>query len=134
MAHETCSIGGRRVCDSLLRVLPNPYQRPEHDEAMEVAGVNRLHTAVFGVLFVVTVFGLPFAIGGFVGLMAAPVIGGMVWGLYRLTLPRAPKGPSIAETAGQTACPACGSLQTDRRQFSTPDQLPWRCFACGHDW
>jgi predicted RNA-binding Zn-ribbon protein involved in translation (DUF1610 family) len=112
----------------------NPYQAPKHDRVDEVPGVNRQHTAVFGVLFVVLVFGAPLLIGGLVGLIVAPMVGAALWGLYRLTLPPGPKRSSIAETAGGTACPACGSLQTDRRQFATPEQPPWQCFACGHDW
>ncbi|MFV8755716.1 hypothetical protein ACNOYE_34630 [Nannocystaceae bacterium ST9] len=117
---------------------PNAYQPPEHDEVevdVEVpAGKNPIHTAVFGVLFVVMVVGVPLVIGGIPGLFAAPVLGGALWGLYRVTLPRGPKQPSIAETAGTTACPSCGSVQTDRRRFPSPGQPAWQCFACGHEW
>jgi hypothetical protein len=110
------------------------FQAPHHDEVEAVAGMNRTHTMVFGVLFVVIVFGLPLFIGGFIGLLLAPVLGGGLWGLYRLTLPRGPNQPSIAETAGSSACPKCGSMQTDRRRFPMDGQPPWQCFACDHEW
>lgn len=100
----------------------------------DLAGRNPLHTAVFGGLFVGMVVFAPMYLGGFLGLMAAPLLGGALWTLYRVTLPRPPEGPSIAETAGATACPKCGSVQTDRRRFLAEGQPPWQCFACGHEW
>jgi MFS superfamily sulfate permease-like transporter len=112
----------------------NPYRAPEHDAAEVVAGVNRTHTTLFGVLLIMVVFGTPWFFGALIGLLMAPILGAAVWGLYRLTLPRGPQEPSIAETAGSVPCPSCRSVQTDRRQFSAPGQPPWRCFGCGHEW
>jgi hypothetical protein len=60
----------------------------------------------------------------------APGFGAALLGLYILTLPRAPKQPSIDETAGSTPCPQCKSVQTDFQQFNGV----WRCYACEHQW
>jgi hypothetical protein len=98
------------------------------------AGSNPRHTAMFAVLFVVMVAGLPFVVGGLAGYVLAPLLGGGLWALYNATLPRPPAQPSIAETAGATPCPACGSLQTDRRRFPMSGQRPWQCFSCDHEW
>lgn len=98
------------------------------------AGRNPVHSATFAVLFVVMVVGVPFVLGGLVGLLVAPLLGGGLWASYRATLPRPPEQPSIAQTAGTTPCPACGSLQTDRRRFPMAGQLPWQCFSCNHEW
>jgi predicted RNA-binding Zn-ribbon protein involved in translation (DUF1610 family) len=104
------------------------------DDADLQAGKNPIHTTVFAVLFVLMVIGVPYIIGGIIGFFMAPVIGAGLWVLYGVTLPRGPHQPSIAETAGSSACPSCGSMQTDRRRFVETTQTTWQCFACGHEW
>jgi hypothetical protein len=108
--------------------------RMSRDDQDLEAGQNPHHTAIFALLFIVMVVFAPFMIGGLVGLMAAPLIGSGLWALYRVTLPRPPEQPSIAQTAGATACPNCGSVQTDRRRFPMAGQAPWQCFACNYEW
>ncbi|MEZ4449750.1 MAG: hypothetical protein R3B09_09730 [Nannocystaceae bacterium] len=113
------------------------YAPPKHDEALAVPGRNPLHTSFFGVLFLLTVVGLPLTIGGLAGLLAAPLVGGGLWWLYRVTTPRGPREPPVSETSGAATCPRCGSMQTDRRRFlasEDPDEPRWQCFACEHRW
>lgn len=98
------------------------------------AGRNPIHTAIFGVLALGLVGVLPLAIGGFAGLLIAPVAGTALFGLYTVTLPRGPRQPAIDETAGSQACPACGSMQTDHRRFRSEGEPRFQCFACKHEW
>jgi hypothetical protein len=108
---------------------------PSHEETQAIArrSTNPVHTTVFGILFAFTVVLLPLVTGGLAGLLLAPIAGGALWGLYRLTLPRSAM-PKVTKTAGASPCPACGSMQTDRAQFRGPDDPIWQCFACDHRW
>jgi hypothetical protein len=117
---------------------PDPYRPPKaegdtiDDLAMRVG--NPVHTRIFGVLFIVVVLGLPLVVGGFFGLLLAPIVGGILWGLYRVTLPSGPKSPSLIESAGTTSCPQCGSVQTDAIRYRNAGDPGWQCFACEHRW
>lgn len=120
--------------------LERAYQAPvveqqatDLDEAVRKAR-NPVHTAIFGVLFLVGIVGLPLFIGGFAGWLAAPVVGGALFGLYRITLPRGPKVATIDETAGAQPCPSCGSMQTDRLPAEGPQGEQMMCFACDRRW
>lgn len=111
---------------------PSPRElEPAPDERL--AGKNPVHTGVFALLFVVMFLAVPVWVGGWIGLGLAPLVGAGLWGLYQVTLPSGPKQPKVSESAGSSACPSCGSVQTDRQRFE-PDRPPWQCFACGHEW
>ncbi|WP_052549547.1 hypothetical protein [Enhygromyxa salina] len=105
---------------------------PEHEEPLRVG--NPVHTGVFAVLFLLTVVGLPLAIRGWAGFIAAPIVGAALWGLYKVTLPGGPKVVGIDTTAGAAGCPACDSMQTDRRPAASPGEPTWECFSCSHRW
>ena len=114
--------------------LSQVYAAPKDDEDLPSAGRNPIHTGIFGTLFVLLVLGAPLFLGGLAGLLAAPIIGGVLWGLYTITLPKGPKIPAVTETAGVLTCPSCGSVQTDRLPVAEPGTPTWQCFSCDHRW
>ncbi len=109
----------------------------------DVAALTRanepVRKLVFTVLFVLMVIataiiGPMFGLLG--GLIFGFVAGAVLTAVYTLTT-RSPKGINPAYTAGNTACPSCGSMQTDQTYTRGDDDgevLQWKCYACDHHW
>ena len=125
---------------------PNPYaptttppgDPDEVEMARRMREPERAWMFLGGMVLVIAGAVLSVAFVGFWGGLIVAFIGGSaLWGLYRITT-RTPRALSPAFTAGGTACPACGSMQTDQSWIRSPDGrgevLAWNCFACSHQW
>ncbi len=120
---------------------PNPYVPSKvattHDEVAIVRKAREpVRHAVFAVLLLGVAFLPALFVGGFAGIIVGFIGASVLWWLYRFTT-RTPKGISPAITAGNTACPACKSMQTDQAYMRAADGtevLSWTCFACEHSW
>ncbi|MEM6294745.1 MAG: hypothetical protein AAGA54_25955 [Myxococcota bacterium] len=90
--------------------------------------------AIFTVLLLLVMAGgvaLAPILGLIGGIALGLASGGLLVIIFNLTS-RAPKAISSAYTAGATACPACGSVQTD---LVVGDGAPiHKCFSCNHSW
>jgi hypothetical protein len=72
--------------------------------------------------------------GLILGVMMISALSAILAWAYRATSPRLRRGKI---EAGDQACPACTSLQTDHVNEVQPDgrdALHWQCFACDHRW
>ena len=117
--------------------VPNPYvpgriTAADEDEQLVRKAKEPVRTGIFVGLFVLLVTVNVLFIGGFAGLIIAAIGAGILAALYRLTT-RTPKMLNPAHTAGGTACPHCGSMQTDKR-IEPGQLLVWVCFACDQTW
>jgi hypothetical protein len=121
---------------------PNPYvpsrlsSAESEEEVMARKAREPVRNAVFAGLLLVVGVTPALIVGGWAGLIVGFLGATALWWIYRLTT-RTPKGINPAITAGKTACPSCGSMQTDQTWLRGPGSgqvLVWTCFACDHRW